>query len=168
MLYHLRYCRAPNRSLGSTAVGPAVAEIFLNHFMTTRTKLNIAIYTMSIMMLLNVFSKPLLIPEALQWVVIIGVFIPIGFMFYFIKKQKQEIQEQPDAVGTEAQVLSDRKRNTKRGLIYMMVLACLTCLSSPFIMPLTGNSLGTQGDLACGIIAAIIICTILGFRLRKL
>ena len=62
--------------------------------MTTRVKLYIACYTACAMMLLNIFSKPLHIPDLLQWVLIIGVFIPLGWMFYLIKKQKQEKQNQ--------------------------------------------------------------------------
>ena len=58
--------------------------------MTTRTKLYITGYTASAMMMLNVFSKPLHIPEAFKWVLSIGVFIPLGLALYYIKRQKQE------------------------------------------------------------------------------
>jgi hypothetical protein len=136
--------------------------------MTTRTKLYITSYTASIMMLLNVFSKPLHIPEAFQWLLIIGVFIPLGFTFYYIKKQKQELREPSTAVGTAAQLVTDRQRNAKRSLILMMVLGSIAGLCSPFWLPLTGTSLGTRGDLICGIITAAFVCTICGYRLRKL
>ena len=54
--------------------------------MTTRTKHYIAINTASMMGLLNVFSKPLHISETFQWVLILGMFMPLGLTFYFIKK----------------------------------------------------------------------------------
>ena len=61
--------------------------------MTTRTKLNITVYITSIMGLLNVFSKPLHIPESFQWALTIGIFVPIGLIFYFIKVSKREKAE---------------------------------------------------------------------------
>ena len=136
--------------------------------MTTRTKLNITIYATGIMMMVNVFSKPLHISEAFQWVLIVGMFISLGLTFYFIKKQKQEKQKQPIAVGAAAQTLTDQKQRTKKVLIWMMVLGSIVGLCSPFWLPLTGTSLGTQGDLICGISAAVFICAIFGFRLRRL
>lgn len=136
--------------------------------MTTRTKLNITICTSGIMMMLNVFSKPLHISQVFQWALIVGVFIPLGLTFYLIKKQKQEMREQPAIPGVAAQPASDPQRGAKRTLILMMVLCLITCLCSPFWLPLTGRSLGMRGDLMCGIIAAVFVCAIFGFRLRRL
>ncbi len=136
--------------------------------MTTRTKLYIATYTACIMMMLNVFSKPLHISEAFQWVLIIGVFIPLGFTFYFIKKQKQEKQEQPNSAGITARPATDQQQSAKKKLILMMVLGSIVGLCAPFWMPLTGTSLGVGGDLICGIITAVFVCAICGFRLRKM
>ena len=115
-------------------------------------------------MLLNVFSKPLGIPEVFQWVLIIGVFIPLGLTFYFIKKQKQEKLAQP--VLTEP--ANDQRKSAKMRLVYMMVLGSAFSLSSPFWMPLTGTTLGIRRDFICGVITAVVICTIFGFRLRRL
>jgi hypothetical protein len=133
--------------------------------MTTRIKLYITSYTMSAMMLLTVFSKPLHIPEAIQWVLIIGVFVPIGLMFYFIKKQKQEKLGQPSPA--EATV-ADGRKSVKNRLILMMVTCSLIGLCAPFWMPVTGSGLGVRGDFICGIITVAIVCTILGLRLRKI
>lgn len=58
--------------------------------MTTRTKLHLAVYAYCIMTFLNVFSKPLHISDALQWVLILGSFIPLGFAIYFLRRQKLE------------------------------------------------------------------------------
>jgi hypothetical protein len=136
--------------------------------MTTRTKLYITSYTASILMVLTVFSKPLHISETFQWVLLVGVFIPIGFMFYFIKKQKQERQVQPVAAGAAGGPAKDEKQSVKRRLILMMVLGSIISLCSPLWLPLTGTSLGTRGDFVVGIITVAIVCTILGFRLRKI
>jgi hypothetical protein len=136
--------------------------------MTTHTKLQITICAASILMVLNVFSKPLHISETFQWVLIVGVFIPIGFMFYFIKKQKQERHVQPVAAGAAARPTTDEKQSVKRRLILMMVLGSIISLCSPLWLPLTGTSLGTRGDFVVGIITVAVVGTIIGFRLRKI
>ncbi len=136
--------------------------------MTTRTKLNITGYAASIMMLLNVFSKPLHIPETFQWVLIIGVFIPLGLLFYFIKQQKLEKQAQPVPSDVGVSTATDPQQSAKRRLILLMVLSSAFGLCSPLWLPLTGTTLGLPGDLACGIITAIMLCAIFGYRLRKL
>ncbi len=56
--------------------------------MTTRTKLTLASYTGTAMILLVVFSNPLHIPEVVQWVLIVGVFIAAGLMLLFLKQHK--------------------------------------------------------------------------------
>jgi hypothetical protein len=136
--------------------------------MSTRTKLIISSYTASIMMLLNVFSKPLHIPEAFQWVLILGVFIPLGLLFYFIKKQKQE-KLAPAAPGDVApQAAVDSVKKTRKRLILLMVIGVVIGLCSPLWMPLTGTTSGPVIDLICGLVTAAIICIIFGLRLRKL
>jgi len=139
---------------------------------TTRTKLNITVYITSIMMLLNVFSKPLHIPEAFHWALIIGVFVPIGFLFYLIKVQKRE---KAQAVST-GKIIPDpatanpteQKKKTKRNLWIGMGSGCLVGLCAPFWLPLTGTTLGPKGDFVVGLITVAICCTIFGLRLRKL
>ena len=136
--------------------------------MTTRSKLMISSYTASIMMLLNVFSKPLHIPEPIQWVLIIGAFIPLGLMFYFIKKQKQE-KLAPAASGQAApQPAAESPKKTENRLLLMMGIGVAIGLCAPLWLPVTGTTLGTVGDFICGVIAAAVICLILGLRLRKL
>jgi hypothetical protein len=136
--------------------------------MTTRTKLYITVYTACAMMLMNVFSKPLHIPEAFQWVLIIGVFIPLGLIFYFIKIQKQEKLKQPVSTETAARPVSDAQQGVKKRLILTMVLGVFVGLCAPLWLPVTGTTLGTRGDFVCGIITAAVVCVIVGFRLRKL
>jgi hypothetical protein len=136
--------------------------------MSTRTKLQIASYTASAMILLNVFSKPLGITEAFQWVLIIGVFIPLGFLFYFVRQQKLERQAQPASAENALPLVVDGRQNARRRLILMMVLGVAVGLSSPLWLPLTGSTLGTRGDFVCGIITAAIACAIFGFRLKRL
>ncbi len=88
--------------------------------MKTRSKLYIASYTASLMMLANVFSKPLRIPEPLTWVLLLGVFIPLALIFRFIKQLKLETQAQPAAAVTAvAQPATDPQRGRKSsGLVW--------------------------------------------------
>jgi hypothetical protein len=134
--------------------------------MTTRTKLNIAVFTSSVVMMLTVFSKPLHVPESIQWALMIGVFIPLGLMFYFIRKLKQEKLMRP-GITTDAPEKMIRKR-TRNRLILMMGSVCVLGLCAPFWLPLTGTTLGPRGDFVVGLITIAIVCTIFGFRLRKL
>lgn len=82
--------------------------------MKTQTKLSIATLVVSAMMMLNVFSKPLHIPQSLQLLIVIGVFIPLAFMFHFIKQQKREKQESLVATGTSVprRLTSGRRSGT--------------------------------------------------------
>lgn len=136
--------------------------------MTTRTKLSISSYTASAMILLNVFSKPLHIPEAFQWVLIIGVFVPIGFTFHFIKQQKLETRAQSASAEPPSQPVTDTRQNAKKRLIFLMVLGSAVGLCAPLWLPFTGSTLGARGDFICGVITVAIICSILGFKLKRL
>lgn len=145
--------------------------------MTTRTKLAITIYITSIMGLLNVFSKPLHIPQPFRWVLTIGVFIPIGLMFYFIKVQKRE---RANASGTGETVTNAaavrpptanpgiEQKKIKRNLWLGMASGCAVGLCAPLWLPLTGTTLGLKGDFVIGLITVAICCSIFGLRLRKL
>jgi len=125
------------------------------------------------MILLNVFSKPLHISEPFQWVLMIGVFIPIGLTFYFIKVQKRE---KAGASGTgetvtiaaTADPATEQQKKTRRNLLLGMGLGCLVGLCAPLWLPLTGTTLGPKGDFVVGLITMAICCTIIGLRLRKL
>jgi hypothetical protein len=135
---------------------------------TTRTKLNITGGAASVMMMLNVFSKPLHIPEAFQWILIIGVFVPLGLMFYFVRVLKRERAE---GVGVEKMgdsLSAELRKKTKERLWLGMGLGCVVSLSSPLWLPITGASSGPTGDFVVGLITTVICCAIIGFRLRKL
>ncbi len=127
-------------------------------------------------MLLIVFSKPLHIPEVLQWVLMVGIFVAAGLMFYFLKQHKLEKQAQPVpvaapvAVPAEGQVsaIADPKRKARRGLVLGMVLGAAVGLCSPLWMPLTGTTLGWRGDLVSGIVATVAVCAVCGFKLSRL
>ena len=134
--------------------------------MTTRTKLNITVFTSSFMMLLTVFSKPLHIAPAIQWVLMIGAFVPIASMFYFIKRLKQEKAASPGVTTVDSE--TELRKRTRSRLILIMGLGCIVGLSAPLWLPLTRTTLGPQGDLAVGLITIAIVCTIFGLRLRKL
>lgn len=136
--------------------------------MTTRTKLNLSCLAASVLMMLNVFSKPLHIPETFQWVLIVGVFIPLGLMFYFIKKQKQEKLVPAGSADAAPQPSADSRKKARNQLILIMVIGVVVGLCAPLWMPLTGTTSGPVVDLACGFVTAVIICIIAGLRLRKL
>ena len=128
-------------------------------------------------MLLNVFSKPLHIPEAFQWVLIIGVFVPIGFLFYLIKVQKREKAEASGTGTTDTKAaagvattdsVTEQRKKTKQRLWLMMGLGSGVGLCAPLWLPLTGTTLGPKGDFVVGLITVAICCTIIGLRLRKL
>ena len=136
--------------------------------MTTRAKLNLSSCTASTMLLLNVFSKRLEIPEPFQWILLLGVFIPLGLTFYFIKKQKQEKLASAGSTDATPQTASESVKKARNRLILIMVIGVVVGLCSPFWMPLTGTSSGPVVDLICGLITAAIVCIIFGLRLRKL
>ena len=136
--------------------------------MTTRTKLNISSLTSSTMLMLNVFSKPLGIPEPIQWVLIVGVFVPLGLTFYFIMKQKQEKLASAIPGNATPRPAADSPKTIKNRLIFLMAIGVVIGLCAPLWMPLTGTTLGTVGDLICGLITAAIVAVIFGLRLRKL
>ena len=136
--------------------------------MATRTKLIIAVYANCIMCVLNVFSKPLHIPEFFHWVMIIGVFVSIGLMIHFIKVLKQEKAGGTATVGESRTGLTEQKQVAKRNLRLMMGIGCVLGLCAPLWLPLTGTSLGLIQNIVIGFISAAIICVICGIRLRKL
>jgi hypothetical protein len=136
--------------------------------MTTRTKLNIAVWTTSIMMMVNVFSKPLHIPEPIHWALILGVFVPIALTFLFIKQMKEEKAGNAATSSGRSVSQADDRKATRNRLLLMMAIGCLVGLCSPFWLPLTGTTLGTTGDLMVGIITIVVVCAIFGFRLRNI
>lgn len=137
--------------------------------MTTRTKLSVSMYALSTLMLLNVFSKPLHIPEAIDWGLLIGMLISLGLSFHYIKLQKQE-KQQPSgsADAAAAQPVADARQSTRKRLVLMMVLGVFVGFCAPLWLPVTGSTLGVRGDFISGIITAAVMCLIIGFRLRKL
>jgi peptidoglycan/LPS O-acetylase OafA/YrhL len=136
--------------------------------MNTRTKLIVSVYAMSAMMLLNAFSKPLHIPEVFQWVLIIGVFLPIGLMFHYNKRFKEERdREFGSQIPTTTKSL-DARSQIKRRLVLMMVSGGVIGLCAPIWLPLTGTTSGPGGDFLIGLIAAAVVCTIFGIRIARL
>lgn len=136
--------------------------------MSTRAKLYLASYTFTIMMLLTVFAKPLHIPEAIQWALLLGMFVPLIFVFPLSKRLKQEMQMPSGDPKTAAPARATQKQRARRGLILGMVLGAAVGLASPLWMPVTGTTQGPLGDLMCGMVTAVIICAIFGYKLSKL
>jgi hypothetical protein len=120
------------------------------------------------MMVLNVFSKPLHISEVFQWVLIIGVFVPLGFTFHFIRQQKQEQNERAFVTGAAREPAANEQQKAKKRLGLVMVVGCVSGLCSPWWLPFTGTTLGFRGDFVVGLITAAVVCVICGFRFRQL
>ena len=135
--------------------------------MPARTKLNIASIAASIMMTLNVFSKPLHIPEIFQWVLMIGVFAPLYLVFRYIKQLKLE-KASSEGAAVKVDAAEKEKSATKKRLFWAMALSVAGSLASPFWLPLTGTTLGIKGDVVVGVITACIVILIIGTRIRKL
>lgn len=136
--------------------------------MKTHAKLRISAFTIIIIALLNVFSKPLHIPEPFQWVLIIGVFIPLSFVFRLTKKLKLERVAMAGSAHAPERAREDFQKKARRGLLLSMVLGSALALCSPFWMPMTGNSLGNAGDFIVGLITAAFVCTVCGLKLRRI
>jgi len=135
--------------------------------MTTRTKLTVCMYTASAMLFLNLFSYPLHIPEKFQWVLMLGVFIPLGLVFYFIKQIKREKAEISQATNTPTVTIEDQKSAKRKKLFLLMLIASVSALSTPIWMPFTGSSLGLKGDFTVGFMLAVIICIYFGLMIKK-
>ncbi|MCX5849872.1 MAG: hypothetical protein NTW65_10525 [Deltaproteobacteria bacterium] len=134
--------------------------------MTIHTKLNICLFTAGSMGLLVVFSEPLHIAELFQWVLLIGIFIPLGLTFHFTKKLKQEKIEGAGPPNTLTK--TELKKEQRKRILLVMGIGSAVGLCSPLWLPLTGSSLGAKGDFATGIITAAIVCIICVLRLRKI
>jgi hypothetical protein len=136
--------------------------------MLTRTKLNITFYTIGILSFLFVFSRPLRIPEEFQFLIFVGLFILLGMSINFIKKQKSGKKGPVSEANSVVLPTANQTQSAKRKLIVLMALALVVGLCAPLWLPLIGNSLGIQMDLAAGIFGGAVICVICGIKLKKL
>jgi hypothetical protein len=68
--------------------------------MTTRTKLNISIGAWCVMVLLVVFWQLLQMSDAFRWLLLGAAFVPLAFMFRYIKALEREKKEQRDKTET--------------------------------------------------------------------
>ena len=129
------------------------------------------------MMLLNVFSKPLHIPEAFQWGVDNRRFCSDWFSFLLNKGPKTGKAEATGTGTTDTKAAAgvatidsetEQRKKTKQRLWLMMGLGSGVGLCAPLWLPLTGTTLGPKGDFVVGLITVATCCTIIGLRLRKL
>ncbi len=136
--------------------------------MTTRTKLNIASLSTSAIILLNVCSRPLGISERGQWVLIIGVWIPLALTFFYIKRLKAErTRDLASGILSVSKVADDQRRGKKRLVIVWICMIPLV-LSTPFWMPkLSGIDLGVGGNVIVAMITLGVASLIFGIRLKK-
>jgi hypothetical protein len=120
------------------------------------------------MMFLNVFAKPLHIPDEVRWILIVGVFVPLTMVFQYLKVLKQEQAAAPEDQKQVNGEAGDPRRKVKNRLLLGMAFGVMAGLAAPFWMPITGTSLGMKGDFLCGLFSAAVLCTIFGLRIRKL
>jgi hypothetical protein len=133
--------------------------------MTTRTKLRVASFTSSAMLLLNVFSRPLHISETGQWVLRLGVFVPLGLLFHYNKQWKQEQAGGASGGSPASAELIDRAKKTKRNLLVLWASGVFVGLATPLWLPATGVTRGPTGDFVIGLITVLIVSVIFGIRL---
>ena len=119
-------------------------------------------------MLLNVFFTPLHVPEIFQWVLIIGVFLPIALTFYYNKKMKHEMKQEAQAPTASTSPPVESRAKVRRRLWLMMACGSAVGLCAPFWLPLTGTTLGFAGDLLIGLTTVTMVCTILWIKMAKL
>jgi hypothetical protein len=136
--------------------------------MTTRTKLNIASFTSSVMVFLNVFSHPLGISNGVQWALILGNFVPLGLLFHYNKKLKEERANKTDGAGLEAAEPTATQKKARKRFILIWVSVVAYSLTAPIWLPITGVSLGTRGDFLVGVTGATMVSVIFAVRLKKL
>ncbi len=136
--------------------------------MTTRTKLNIASLTTSAIMTLNVFSHPLGIPQGIQTLISVVLFIPLWFTFVYIKELKKEKAAMVASGRLSAATVASDQEKTKKRLIYIWIGTVALSFSSPFWMPaLSGTNLGPRINVIIAFTSAAMISLIFGVRLLK-
>jgi len=137
--------------------------------MKTKTKLTTACIVAGAMMWLNILSHPLGISEGVQWVLILGVFIPLGLIFVYNKRLKKEKTEAVAAGTLPASKIVDHQNKGRKRLIVIWICLVPFALSFPFWLPsISGISLGRVGDFMVSIASIAMFSLIFWIQLKKL
>jgi hypothetical protein len=137
--------------------------------MTTRTKLNIASITTSAMMFLVIGSHLLRLSDPTQWALLILIWIPLGLVFSYTKKLKDEKAGKVAAGILPASKIEDDKRKAKKRLIVIWICMVLFTLTTFLWMRyVSGISLGLRGDVFISIATLAMVSLIFWIQLTKM
>jgi hypothetical protein len=118
--------------------------------------------------LLTVFSRPLRIPDGVQWALLLGMFGPLGLVFHYKKKLKNESAGDSAREEQSTSKISRVQKRIRKRFIMIWVWTTLLSLAAPIWLPITGVSLGTLGDFLVGVLTAILGSVIFSVRLKKM
>jgi len=135
--------------------------------MATRTKLNVAMVVASVMMFLNIFSHALGIPLEAQIALEVGVFVPLGLIFFLLKRLKAEGANR----GIPRPVPSEEKQTPEiRGRKPLLIVwggTVIMSLAAPLWLPITGSTLTLRLNFVVGLVTAAIVSCIFLWRLFR-
>jgi hypothetical protein len=143
---------------------------------TTRVKLYISISTLALALLLNNVvmmqtlrdvSEPFHLTKNWQLLLQLIGLVPVPFTYRYLKVLKQEKAAQP-GVEEGAGISVELRMKARNRLLFIMVICSISALGAPAWLPMTGTTLGWNGDFVVGVITAAVICTIVGLQLRKI
>lgn len=162
-------CKNGEPHIGTSLAKPRWFSLtFGRRKMTTRTKLNLASFASYLMAFLSVFSRPLGISNGFQWTLLIGMFVPLGLIFHYNKKLKEERTDDTVRARLQASEVPATRKKIRKRLILIWVCTVGYSLAAPIWLPITGVSLGARGDFLIGVATAIMVSAIFAFRLKKM
>jgi hypothetical protein len=103
-----------------------------------------------------------------QWALIIGVLIPLGSIFHYSKKLKEERASDAVRVGVPASEISAAQKNIRKRFIVIWVCVAAYSLAAPVWLPITGVTLGVRGNFLIGVVTAVVVSVIFAIRLKKM
>ena len=118
-------------------------------------------------MLMNVFSNPLGISENVKSLLLIGVWVPLGLTFFYIKRLKKETTVEVESKETESETRKTQSK-ARNSFIATWICGVVFSLAAPFWLPTTGTILGKRGDLLVGVLTAGMVSVIFGLRWKKM
>ena len=136
--------------------------------MTTRTKLHLSLLTTCVMMLPSIFSRPLGISGGVHWALLIGVTFPLGLVFHYTKKLKEERAREAVSAVPPASEFATAQKKTRKRFIVIWICVVAYSLAAPVWLPITGATLGVRGDLLIGVAIAFLVSVIFVSLLLKM
>jgi FtsH-binding integral membrane protein len=136
--------------------------------MTTRFKLNAVSLVACLMGYTSICSHILGIPDSGQWALLILIWVPLGLVFFYIKKLKEERAEAiASGVLAPSKVANEQSRGRKKLIVIWICMFPFT-MSFPFWLPtVSGVSLGRLGDFMTAFASFLILSVICWIQLKK-